>query len=331
VATFAYAFTALAAVRVAAGDDESFVPAITVTGAFLLVGASLVMFVHFIHHTADSMRAVTIIERIAVETRSTIEKVYADHPPVDATTVLPSRTGGSVHLVSASTAGSITDIDLDELAGRAAGLDALTEVLHPVGAFVCRGGALMRVWTSEGLPEDDTGFDEAEWRRCVRLDTERTMRSDVAFGFRQLVDIAERALSPGLNDPSTAVQCIDRIHDLLRTMTVRHMPEVWVGTHDHVIHAWVPALTYADLVHLALDEIRHWGAGSLQVHQRLHTMLEDLLAVADHPGRRAALVEQRDLLAARIVDLPPVERPLVARSSATTTSPPEPESPLTST
>jgi uncharacterized membrane protein len=141
----------------------------------------------------------------------------------------------------------------------------------------------------------------------VPLEQEPTIVRDVGFGLRQLVDIAERALSPGINDPTTAVQCLDRIHDLLRDLTTRPIPTVRVGAVDGRPRAWQPAPSYHDLLHLALDEIRHWGATSMQVHRRLHRLLDDLMQVNDDPDRHLDLFEQQRLLAARRHDLPEVE------------------------
>jgi uncharacterized membrane protein len=135
--------------------------------------------------------------------------------------------------------------------------------------------------------------------RAIPIGRERTLDQDVAFGFRQLVDIAVRALSPGTNDPTTAVQALDRIHDLLRRLVRRPFPPEERVT-DGTVHLVVPRLGWANFVRLAFDEIRIAGEGQLQVAQRLEAVLADLLEAAP-ADRRSALLAQQVALEASVV------------------------------
>jgi uncharacterized membrane protein len=319
VATFAYAFTALTAVRTASEDDAGFVPGLAVTGAFLLVAASIVAFVQFIHHMAQSLRVGHIIHGIATETRTVIDELYPEESAPPARAVPGPAVGsmqdgpmndGPMNVVRAPSAGAITDLRLDALAVCAARHGSVAEVLHPVGSFVCHDQPILRVRSLGGpdASEDGGEFDEGEWQHFVTIEIERTMRSDAAFGLRQLVDIAERAVSPGINDPTTAVECLDRIHDLLRMLTPRRISPVWTGAVDGVVRAWAPAPSYEALVHLGLDEIRHWGSTSVRVQRRMRALLDDLSTMTDDPDRLAVLQEQRRLLDARVGELPTSER-----------------------
>lgn len=276
VGTFAYAFAALSAVRVASSSDPGFVPAVTVTGAFLLIALSLLMFVRFIHHMASSIRVESIIGRIAMETRRSIDACYprdADRSHSPPPTEAP---GTPVRVVVAARAGVLVDVDLEGLAEEAAARGGVARVLHGPGAFVCEGQPLVRLIDLAGHQH------EVDWHRFVRLGAERTMLGDDVFGVRQLVDIAERALSPGINDPTTAVQCLDQIHDVLRRLLGRHLPGHRTAGHDGAISAWMPAPTFDDHLRLGLDEIVHWGTGSLQVRRRVAALLDDLhVAAAD--------------------------------------------------
>jgi uncharacterized membrane protein/drug/metabolite transporter (DMT)-like permease len=279
VATFVFSFTALSAVRVA-GHDETFVPVVTVTGAFVLVIASVVTFVQLLHHTAQSMRVVNIIERITKETRASLDDQYPSRP----SWVPPEHTPGPSTVVEAPRAGVIADVDLAGLAARAADLQATVEVAAPAGTYVCRGAPLLRV----------SGSDAADgWAEHLRLDVEPTMRDNAAFGFRQLVDIAERALSPGVNDPTTAVQCLDRLHDLLRSLAHRPMPTRRHAAVDGRARASIPQPGFDDLVHLSFDELRHWGRDSIQVQRRLAEAIDDLVDVTADPARRSVLAAHR--------------------------------------
>jgi len=102
------------------------------------------------------------------------------------------------------------------------------------------------------------------------------MEQDLAFGFRQLVDIAERALSPAVNDPTTACQALDVLHDLLRRLAVRHLPSGRLHGADGSLRLIVPQYGFADFVDLAVQEIWHYGSDAAQVPSRLRAMLADL-------------------------------------------------------
>jgi uncharacterized membrane protein len=126
----------------------------------------------------------------------------------------------------------------------------------------------------------------------------------VSLGLRQLVDIAGRALSPGINDPSTAAQCIDHLHALLRTLaTSTYPPQVHRGLDDRP-RVVTPQLEWDDHVGLALDELRLWGADSPQVRDKLQRMVADLLAVTP-AARRHPLLARLPLFAEPLTPAPP--------------------------
>lgn len=111
------------------------------------------------------------------------------------------------------------------------------------------------------------------------LGRERNLDEDVGFGLRQLVDLAERALSPGVNDPTTAIQGIDQIHDLLRRLASRPLPPRQRLTHGRLA-VDVPRPDFGDYLHLAFEELAHWAADNARVQRRLQVMLDDLYAAA---------------------------------------------------
>ena len=121
------------------------------------------------------------------------------------------------------------------------------------------------------------------------------MHQDVGFGFRQLVDIAERALSPAINDPTTAVQCLDHLHDFLRRLVTRTFPSGSYLDGDGELRLVVPSARWEDYVSLAFDEVRQYGESSLQVSRRLHATIGDLLSIAPDE-RRAPLEDELRLL-----------------------------------
>ena len=123
------------------------------------------------------------------------------------------------------------------------------------------------------------------------------MGQDAAFGFRQLVDIAEKALSPAMNDPTTAVQAIDQIHDLLRRLATADYPTGYYVDEPGALRAMRPLHRWDDYLDLALTEIRQYGATSVQVQRRLRALLADLTeATRDAPERARPITRHLELL-----------------------------------
>lgn len=203
-------------------------------------------------------------------------------------------------VVEAGSLGVVTAIDLNRLANLAREAQVTLVVVPRAGDFVASGMPLVEVYGSAGV-------DESRVRSALALSRERDLAQDPAFGFRQLVDIAERSLSPGVNDPTTATQCLDHIHALLRHLAPRQLTARTCLSDDGLLLAMACQPAWEDYVRLGLNEIRHWGAGSLQVHRRIEELLSDLATVTP-PERRAVLTEQRRLLDLRREDLPAAER-----------------------
>ncbi|WP_416956769.1 DUF2254 domain-containing protein [Nocardioides sp. T5] len=296
VATFLYSLVVLRAVRGTA-ETDTFVPQISVTVAFGFVLASVAVFLLYIDHIAQSIRAATIVTQIGEDTRVAIERTH----PSDAeprTRVPPPATAG--RRVAADASGVVQQVDDRALLELAERHGVTIMVLRAVGEFVPGGAALLEVHGAD-LP------DEASLRAAVHLGKERVLDDDPGFGLRQLVDIAERALSPGINDPTTAVQVIDQLHDLLRLLAARPLPERQTLGEDGRLAVHVPQATFEDHVRLAVDEIAHWGADSARVQRRLRAMLVDV--------QEAALPENRDAVARALQSLDPSSH-LTARAPA---------------
>jgi uncharacterized membrane protein len=293
VGSFVYALALLPEVRGGPAQEAQFVPRLAISVAFALALLSVGMFVAYLHRMAHSIRAVAIVVRVAAEARRTIEQVFPDDAGAEASppeTEDAGPSGQSRTINWRGPPGVISAVDGDRLLALAEKHDLRIELLRQVGDFVPKGAPVARVWGrgSEDLDSQISGR--------LFVAEERTAEQDPSFGFRQLVDIAERALSPGTNDPTTAVQALDQIHDLLRCLARRRFPPCRRTDRAGAVRLVQPRPGWADYVHLALDEIRQYGSGSLQVLRRLRTVIDDLLTVAP-PDRRGPLEEQLALLA----------------------------------
>ena len=289
IATFVYSLLVLASVRSEDAASATFVPALAVFVSLMLALVSLALFVRYIDHVAHAIRAVTLLTSVAEETRGTLTRMYPDDIGDDAEEedVEETRLPASV-MCSTRPAGVVIAVDEDRIIECAQQGDVVVKVVPLVGEFVPEGAPVFEVY---GTGEVD---DEALYK-CIGISRERTMHQDPAFGFRQIVDIAERALSPGVNDPTTAVQAVDQLHDLLRGLSQQKFPTRARVDDAGVVRVIAPRYGWDAYVELAFDEIRHYGEGSIQIARRLRGALEDLMSVAP-PSRRPALERQLALL-----------------------------------
>ncbi|MBW3615427.1 MAG: DUF2254 domain-containing protein, partial [Actinobacteria bacterium] len=191
--------------------------------------------------------------------------------------------------IPSARSGVVVAVDEERLLTLASECDLVIRIVPTIGEFVAEGERVLEVWS------DGRDFDDHKLLGCVAFATERTIEQDAAFGFRQIVDIAERALSPGVNDPTTAAQAIDQLHDLLRRLARRQFPSELRADEHGQLRAISPRLSWDDYVGLAFDEIRLYSARSLQVKRRLRGAVTKLLDMAP-PARKAALERQLRLL-----------------------------------
>ena len=287
VATFVHAILALRDVT-NEGDGTGNVPGIAVVTAYGLVVLSIAVLVIYVHHIGRSLRVAALIELVGRDTRKLLDRVYPDRgEPLP----LPP---GSPRVIRATSSGVITEIGYDRLVDEAGRANCTLELVPALGEFVPAGAPLFRVHGTDDNLNDETVRDS------LLLQMERTLDHDVAYGLRLLVDIAQRSLADSpLQDPTTAVQAIDRLHDVLRQLARRPISD---GRHTDAsgqVRLTVPSMTWDAYVRLAFEEIRLAGAGSPQVARRLKAALLDLRSEAP-PERVAVLDEQLDLLQAAV-------------------------------
>ncbi|MCC6211911.1 MAG: DUF2254 domain-containing protein, partial [Burkholderiales bacterium] len=179
-------------------------------------------------------------------------------------------------------------VNLEALVREARRAGVVIELVPQVGDFVAKSEPLF--WIHGG-----GAVDEEMLRSLAAFGTERTMEQDPMFSFRILVDIAAKALSPAINDPTTAVLAIDQLQRLLRFVGLRDLRAEEISDDTGAVRAVVRTPNWEDYVHIAFREIRLFGAGNLQVPRRLGAMIENLVqTLPEH--RHAALRTELELL-----------------------------------
>ncbi len=288
VTTFTYALVILQELNLTYDTQDELIKSSSVAIAFVLAVVSLGMFISYVDHIVHLARVTSIIDRIANETRDAIAREYAGEDagaqPVEGR--IPDRPPDVV--IRSPRHGVILEIDIPALVNEAAQQDVVIAMIPARGDFIPIDGRLFEVYGVDGA-------DEQRLMRSVEIDAERSITQDVPFGFRLLVDIAERALSTGVNDPTTATQVIDQLHDLLQRLGSRPFPSGWHADDAGEPRLLVPLPTWDTYVALAFEEIRHYGRGSLAVVRRLRSAAEALIAeLPDH--RRPPLARQLAIL-----------------------------------
>jgi uncharacterized membrane protein len=277
VATFVHAILTLREVQ-DNGDGSGQVPGIAVLTAFLLVLASIAVLVVYVQHLGQALRVSALVELVGQDTRGLIDKLY---PNKGAPLPDPQR-----QVVRARESGVVTAIGYEELVDEAARSGCMLELVPAIGEFVAADSSLFVVHG------DLSGLDEDRLHRAIVLKLERTLDRDVGYGLRLLVDIAERSLSESpFQDPTTAVQAIDRLYDILRQLARRPFPDGVHRDEAGEVRLVVRVPSWKDYVELATEEITLAGAGSPRVVRRLLRALEDLREIA--PPERRKIVEQR--------------------------------------
>ncbi|MCB2147083.1 MAG: DUF2254 domain-containing protein [Deltaproteobacteria bacterium] len=285
-----FIFTFLFAMRVLGKMGGETVHQLNTFIAAVLGLGSVVVFLYLIDYAARFLRPVSMVQRVGESGIKVLESVYPEpsgHPsPAEPARRLssPERT-----VVNAGASGVVLAVDLEGLVAQACKAGGMIEFVPQVGDFVAVDEPLFRLYGGAGAIADRL------LRGAVALGSERTIEQDPTFAFRILVDIAIKALSPAINDPTTAVLAIDQLHRLLRRVGLRKVRGEEVFDAEGELRLIFRTPNWEDFVHLTCIEIRHCGAGSIQIMRRMRSMLENLMQTLP-PQRHAELRRQLELL-----------------------------------
>lgn len=288
------AIFALVAMRKIGEAGSEVVPSLTMLVAMGLLIAAVLAFFLLVAGLLDLLRPRLVIDTVVRQASAAIREIYPPasdaSEPVEAPTAMPVATVVRHH----GAPGVISALDRGRLVRAARAGDAVVEVVVGVGTYVPTGAPLFQIRGAD--PHVDTN----ELRASAMLAVERTIAQDPTFAMRTIVDLALRALSPAVNDPTTAVQAIDGLESILRELSSRSSEGRGVVCDSHgVLRLTYPHPDWSELVDLAVTEIRHYGADTPQVARRLRALLDDLLAETT-PLRHEALRAQLALLDAAI-------------------------------
>ncbi|HTO08797.1 MAG TPA: DUF2254 domain-containing protein [Myxococcota bacterium] len=283
---FAYGYTIAASGRI-----EATAPQLPVAFAIFCNLACIALFFWYAQWLGSSMRPIAVLQAVASEGHAVVESVYPDpfEPDEKRPGWSPAPEADVVVVDQTEKSGVVLAFSLGDLLALAQRADAVIELVPQVGDFVARGDPLFRIRRGA------RAIDVAALRACIATGPERTVEQDPRFAFRIIVDIANKALSPAINDPTTAVLALDQIHHLLLEVGKRRLDAGQTRDAQGRLRLCYRTPDWIDFVGLAVTEIRHFGASSMQVARRLQAMIDHLLKVLPE-ARKAALRDELALL-----------------------------------
>jgi uncharacterized membrane protein len=280
----------LFAIGTAARIDTT-VPHTIVWVAVALGLGSVLAFLYLIDYAARLLRPVSIVCRVAEQGLRAIESVYPDR--INDTDVLANprpRLGRPNQIISHEGSSAIVlAVDVRSLVAEAQRVDGVIEFVPRVGDFVSTGEAVFRIHNGAGA------IGKRMLRGAVAFGAERTIEQDSTFAFRVIVDIAIKALSKAINDPTTAVLALDQLHRLLRSVGGRDLGKEQILDGAGRLRVLFPTPDWEDFVQLTFREIRLYGAENFQIARRLRAMIDNLVETLPE-CRRPALRLELDLL-----------------------------------
>lgn len=283
-ATFVYSLIALSSLDQIGGPTF-----VSYTTLLSLIGVlvSVLFFLALVQRIAG-LRIDRVLRRIAEIGRREIEENF---PLLEAGDIEPDCSSRSEFqpgekplqiVVYSGQPAVVSEVDWRGLARLAQSFDVRLEVEQAVGDTVTSGATLVRVY-------GDRNIRPRMLEHAFLIGENRTIDQDPKYAIRLIVDIAIRALSPAINDPTTAVQCLDLLDDLLRRLAERRVETRCLYDEEAILRVVFPAADWDDYLALAIDEIRYYGATSIQVMRRLRALLVDLRAAVPEMRRPAVL------------------------------------------
>lgn len=298
VATFIYCLLVLRSVHTA--GEASFVPNFSVNFAVLLAFLDVGVLIFFIHHIATSIQADEVIASVSRELQRGHGRIFSLEQNEDVGDIIGPiaelQKDNVAHYVTRAIAahenGYVQAIDFDELLLAAKKNNFLIRVIVKAGQFVVAGSTL-------AILSSEKEADDTPARRLATsfiIGEQRTSQQDAEYSIHQLVEVAIRALSPGINDPYTALDCIDKLGAALCFLTTRELPGENCFDEEGKLRLIIKPFTFAGLVNASFDQIRQYGSTSVAVTIRLLEMLTLIAAQTTRTEQRQAIHRQADMI-----------------------------------
>jgi uncharacterized membrane protein len=282
VSAFVFTFTFSVGVLVRIDNSVPLLSSYLAAYGFLF---NLALFLYFLDGVGKALRPSSALQVVGLFGREVVQSVYPSKLRSEDRLVQPSVEephSAPTRVIHSEEDGVVLAFDQKGLISEAENSDCVIELVPQVGDFIAEGDPMFRIYKGgQALSADSL-------RSHVALGQERTLEQDPTFAFRIIVDIASKALSPAINDPTTAVLALDHVHHLLRDVGARSLSDGREEDKSGHLRLVYRTPNWEDFVHLAVTEIRQYGGDSIQVVRRLKAMLDNLIELL--PEQRAPLL-----------------------------------------
>ncbi|HEY9641396.1 MAG TPA: DUF2254 domain-containing protein [Coleofasciculaceae cyanobacterium] len=298
ISTFVYSLMVLRTINGVA--ENEFVPHIAVTCGIGLAIASIGVLIYFIHHSATSIQVDHVISRVGCELDQVIDRLFPEQIGRGAsqrqaeslTSEILADFDHEATAIQATSSSYVQAIDTHQLMHIATESNILLQLQRRPGDFVIKGSPLVLVYPARlGSKKLVKQINAA-----FVLGSQRTDQQDVEFSINQLVEIAVRALSPAINDPFTAIRCIDQLSAALAHLAQKEIPSAYCRDDQDQLHVITKPATFADVTDAAFNQIRQYGQTSVAVTMRLLEAIAAIAPFTHSKANRAALLRHANMI-----------------------------------
>lgn len=278
VATFLYCLVVLRSVR--GPMDSSFVPYLTVAFAVFLAAVGVAVLIYFIHHIATSIRIETLLAHLAADGCAAVDRLFPEqlgHGPrrqeaEPAAFRLPDDFDARCRSITADVSGYVQNVGTDALMEIATTHDLVLRLETPPGHFVTEGACMIMAYPRDRVSDEIAG----RLRGVLVVGRDRTVTQDLQFAIRRIVELAQRSLSPGVNDPTTALYCIDRLGEVFDRLASRDTPSPARYDGGGAVRVVTDVIAIEALACHAFSAIARYGISDVDVVARLVETLAKL-------------------------------------------------------
>ncbi|CAN5283889.1 DUF2254 domain-containing protein [soil metagenome] len=292
IAGFTYCLLVLRTVNGTEGNR--FVPHLSVTVGLLLALAGVAVLIYFIHHASSSIQAEHVIAGVSRDLDDALDRLFPSKLGGEPKRreEMPAEFGNPSVPVPAGESGYLQAVNVDWLMGIAVKHDLTLKLENRPGEFVIRGNPLANGWPAERMTDEAV----SALRNAFYLGNRRTLFQDVEFAIDQLVEIALRALSPGINDPFTALACVDRLGAALATVAGKEIPSAYRYDEEGRLRVVAEGVTPAGIVDAAFHQLRQASRNNAAVTIRLLETIALLGPRVQTRDLREALLTQAEVI-----------------------------------
>lgn len=293
IGTFVHSLLVLA--QTSSIENRIFVPIISMTFSVILTLTSIVAFIYFIHHVSEAIQVNIIIARSAEKTLDVVEKHFPENlgHAAEEHSSRPDYTHGTPLIITSRIAGYIQSVDSVGLLDLAQEYDIVIVMERAIGDFVPCGNPLLTVWPAKLLSTTQVNALQDSYE----IGDERTLFDDVLFGLRQLVDVALKAISPAVNDPSTAVTCLDHLANILVQAARRPDSAQYRYDDDGQLRVVARVVDFDQMLAISFNQIRQYATSDVAVTLRMLEVLHEIGLATTDSARRAVIWRHTQMIA----------------------------------